>query len=208
MATFETPWPINDVEEALHIISSVRYPEVQGNYSKGLKNIIQQCLQKSPAQRPDIEALLKTPVINRRISQYLESDVFNQEFEKTVIKTQMMFYQNQLESEASASVQTEDDISREVIDRRKQQYLEDIEDLIDESSEPLGTEEEMTPVGFSSADYDLVKQRLPNIEEIESIMQSEESFMNYLKQQYGEFSESFYEQVKSLMIQEITEEQF
>ena len=66
----------------------------------------------------------------------------------------------------------------------------------------------MTPVGFSSADYDLVKQRLPNIEEIESIMQSEESFMNYLKQQYGEFSESFYEQVKSLMIQEITEEQF
>ena len=66
----------------------------------------------------------------------------------------------------------------------------------------------MTPVGFSSADYDLVKQRLPKIEEIESIMQSEESFMNYLKQQYGEFSESFYEQVKSLMIQEITEEQF
>ena len=59
-------------------------------------------------------------MINRRISQYLESDVFNQEFEKTVIKTQMMFYQNQPESEASASVQTEDDISREVIDQRKQ----------------------------------------------------------------------------------------
>ena len=68
MLALELPWDINGIDDALLKTSTVRYPEIEGNYSPALKNIIQLCLQKSPKQRPEIEALLKTPVINRRIN--------------------------------------------------------------------------------------------------------------------------------------------
>ena len=88
MTTFELPWPIENIQQALEYTTQCRYPSIQGDYSNGLKNIIQMCLQKSPGQRPTINALLKTPVLNKRIKKYLDNNQFRDEFSHTVLHNQ------------------------------------------------------------------------------------------------------------------------
>ena len=84
MATFEKPWPINSVKEAIDYTTQCAIPAIN-QYSKAITNIIEICLMKSPAQRPTINRLLKTPVINRRIPDLLNAAEYVEEFSHTVL---------------------------------------------------------------------------------------------------------------------------
>ena len=85
MAALERPWPINSINDALQFTQNCRYPPLPATYSNGLKNIVQMCMQKSPGQRPSINALLAVPVINRRIRNYLNDLDFREEFSHTIL---------------------------------------------------------------------------------------------------------------------------
>ena len=98
------------------------------------------CLQKSPAQRPSINSLLKLPVLNRRISNYLNSETLNEEFAHTVLHNQNIF-QNSLASNSNA-VQQEDDEAQEIINQRKREMIKDIE-LLDETVSDQAEEERL-----------------------------------------------------------------
>jgi NIMA (never in mitosis gene a)-related kinase 1/4/5 len=48
-------------------------------------------LQKDPARRPSVNAILKMPIIERRIGQFLEDKDFKDEFSHTLLHNQDVF---------------------------------------------------------------------------------------------------------------------
>ena len=87
MATFDRPWPIDGLPDAIEYTTQCACPQIEGA-SGQLQNLIQLCLQKSPSQRPNINSLLKTPGIYRRIGNLLNSTQFRDEFSHTVLHNQ------------------------------------------------------------------------------------------------------------------------
>lgn len=68
-----------------------KYPPLPETYSFALKNIVQMCLQKNPSQRPNINSILNMPIIQKRIKNYLQSELFKEEFSHTLLHNQNVF---------------------------------------------------------------------------------------------------------------------
>ena len=56
-----------------------------------MNNLIAALLQKDPAKRPSINTILKMPIIERRISQFLDDEDFKDEFSHTLLHNQDVF---------------------------------------------------------------------------------------------------------------------
>ena len=91
MLTLRTPWNCRDLTELGKQICNNKYPPLPESYSWPLKNIVQMCLQKNPSQRPTINAILNMPLIKKRIKNYLQDDLFKQEFSHTLLHNQNVF---------------------------------------------------------------------------------------------------------------------
>ena len=57
--------------------SSGSYPSVSSRYSLELRQLIDSCLKHYPRQRPSINSLLRTPIIQKRIQKFLSETVRN-----------------------------------------------------------------------------------------------------------------------------------
>ena len=91
MITLRPPWNCRDLTELGVQICKSKYPPLPEGYSWPLKNIVQMCLQKNPSQRPTINAILNMPLIKKRIRNYLQDDLFKQEFSHTLLHNQNVF---------------------------------------------------------------------------------------------------------------------
>ena len=91
MAALRPPWNCRDLSELGVQICQNKYPPLPEMYSWPLKNIVQMCLQKNPIQRPNINAILNMPLIQKRIKYYLQDDLFKQEFSHTLLHNQNVF---------------------------------------------------------------------------------------------------------------------
>ncbi len=72
-------------------------------------------LQKEPAKRPTINQILKVPVIEKRISQFLEDQDFKDEFSHTLLHNHDVFkaFQRRQEEDKVKKAREEEEKKRE-----------------------------------------------------------------------------------------------
>ena len=73
---------------AMKIIKG-QYSPVPGQFSRELKNLVATLLQVDPLKRPSVNEVLKFPVIQGRIQNFLSKSVKLQEFSHTVLHKQV-----------------------------------------------------------------------------------------------------------------------
>lgn len=80
---------------SIHLLSMkiVRgvYNPIPAQYSPELKNLIKQMLEIRTEMRPDVNKILKMPLIQRRIRSFLSETVVQEEFSHTVLHKQNVF---------------------------------------------------------------------------------------------------------------------
>ncbi|CAD8206242.1 unnamed protein product [Paramecium pentaurelia] len=79
--------------DSLHVLAinivKGQYKPIPANYSKDLKQLVQQMLQVDYRRRPTIQEILKMPVITNRIKSFLSETIQKQEFSHTVFHNKM-----------------------------------------------------------------------------------------------------------------------
>lgn len=75
---------------SMKIIRGV-YNPIPACYSSEIKTLIKQMLEMRPDQRPDVNKILNTPLIQRRIKSYLTETVYKHEFSHTVLHKENVF---------------------------------------------------------------------------------------------------------------------
>lgn len=66
-------------------ISKGQYSPIPSHFSRELKTLIDQMLTLDVHRRPNINQILKSPIIARRIKQFLNDDTFKDEFSHTIL---------------------------------------------------------------------------------------------------------------------------
>lgn len=61
------------------------YNPIPSTYSKDLKNLVNMMLNVDPSKRPNINEILKTPIIQTRIKNFLNEMEYNCEFSHTIL---------------------------------------------------------------------------------------------------------------------------
>lgn len=72
-------------------IISGKYSPLPSTYSPQLNQLIGMMLQRDPAARPTIHQILKVPIIEKRITRFLQADLFKEEFAHTLLHNQNVF---------------------------------------------------------------------------------------------------------------------
>jgi len=62
-----------------------KYPALPAHFSRELKDLVKQLLVVDVRKRLSITQILKQPIVSRRIKQFLNEDVFKQEFSHTIL---------------------------------------------------------------------------------------------------------------------------
>ena len=83
-------------------------------------------LQKDPARRPTINAILKMPIIERRIQQFLDDQDFRDEFSHTLLHNQDVFkaFQRRKEDDDKSVKQVEEMKKRKSEEEEKQRWVQ------------------------------------------------------------------------------------
>jgi NIMA (never in mitosis gene a)-related kinase 1/4/5 len=68
-----------------------QYAAVPSHFSKNINALLSSMLQRDPAKRPNINQLLKSPIIADRIKKLLNEDDFKDEFSHTILHNQNVF---------------------------------------------------------------------------------------------------------------------
>lgn len=83
-------------------------------------------LQKDPARRPTINAILKMPIIERRIQQFLDDQDFRDEFSHTLLHNQDVFkaFQRRKEDDDKSVKQVEEMKKKKSEEEEKQRWVQ------------------------------------------------------------------------------------
>jgi NIMA (never in mitosis gene a)-related kinase len=68
-----------------------QYAAVPSHFSKNINALLSSMLQRDPSKRPNINQLLKSPIIADRIRKLLNEDDFKDEFSHTILHNQNVF---------------------------------------------------------------------------------------------------------------------
>jgi NIMA (never in mitosis gene a)-related kinase 1/4/5 len=68
-----------------------KYTDVPAHFSKAIPNLLSSMLNKDPNKRPNINSILKFPIIQERIRMLLNEDDFKDEFSHTILHNQNVF---------------------------------------------------------------------------------------------------------------------
>jgi NIMA (never in mitosis gene a)-related kinase 1/4/5 len=104
------PFNAQSLHQLAQRIIKGQFEKIPKQYSPGLSNLIAAMLQKDPARRPSVNAILKMPIIERRIGQFLEDKDFKDEFSHTLLHNQDVFkaFARKREDEERAKKQQEE----------------------------------------------------------------------------------------------------
>lgn len=91
-----------------------------------MNQLIASMLQKDPARRPTINAILKMPIIERRIQQFLDDQDFRDEFSHTLLHNQDVFkaFQRRKEDDDKSVKQVEEMKKRKSEEEEKQRWVQ------------------------------------------------------------------------------------
>ena len=86
MMTFKMPFNANSLPMLSVKIMRGNYPPPPAVYTKDLREIVSKCLTVIPSRRPSIQEILRMPIIQNRIRNFLDEIQYNKEFSKTIAK--------------------------------------------------------------------------------------------------------------------------
>ena len=86
MMTFKMPFNANSLPMLSVKILRGNYAPPPAVYTKDLREIVSKCLLVDPKKRPTIQAILRMPIIQNRIKNFLDEIQYNKEFSKTIAK--------------------------------------------------------------------------------------------------------------------------
>ena len=86
MMTFKMPFNANSLLMLSVKIMRGNYPPPPAVYTKDLREIVSKCLTVIPSRRPSIQEILRMPIIQNRIRNFLDEIQYNKEFSKTIAK--------------------------------------------------------------------------------------------------------------------------
>ena len=86
MMTFKMPFNANSLPMLSVKIMRGNYPPPPAVYTKDLREIVSKCLTVIPSNRPSIQQILRMPIIQNRIRNFLTEIQYNKEFSKTIAK--------------------------------------------------------------------------------------------------------------------------
>ena len=88
LATLKHAFDANNMHALVLKIMRGKYPPPPSSYSAELRALITDMLNRDPAKRPNINQVLRRPVMQQRIRQFLTESVAKKEFEHTVLHNQ------------------------------------------------------------------------------------------------------------------------
>ena len=86
MMTFKMPFNANSLPQLSLKIMRGNYAPPPLVYTKDLREIVSKCLNVNPSNRPTIQAILRMPIVQNRIKNFLDEIEYNKEFSKTIAK--------------------------------------------------------------------------------------------------------------------------
>ena len=86
MMTFKMPFNASSLPMLSVKIMRGNYPPPPAVYTKDLREIVSKCLTVIPSRRPSIQEILRMPIIQNRIRNFLDEIQYNKEFSKTIAK--------------------------------------------------------------------------------------------------------------------------
>ena len=86
MMTFRMPFVANSLPMLSVKIMRGQYTPPPAIYTKDLREIVSKCLTVLPSKRPRIVDILKMPIIQNRIKNFLDEVQYNKEFSRTIQK--------------------------------------------------------------------------------------------------------------------------
>ena len=118
------PFNATSLHQLAQRIIKGQFDKIPKQYSAAMNNLIAALLQKDPTKRPSINTILKMPIIERRISQFLDDEDFKDEFSHTLLHNQDVFkaFAQKKDSEEKARKQMEEQArKREEEKQRKEE---------------------------------------------------------------------------------------
>ena len=86
MMTFKMPFNANSLPMLSVKILRGNYTPPPAVYTKDLREIVTKCLLVDPKKRPTIQEILRMPIIQNRIKNFLDEIQYNKEFSRTIAK--------------------------------------------------------------------------------------------------------------------------
>ena len=86
MLTFKMPFNASSLPMLSVKIMRGNYTPVPTTYTKDIREIVTKCLNIEPYKRPNVNDILKLPIIKNRILNFLSEVQYNKEFSKTIAK--------------------------------------------------------------------------------------------------------------------------
>ena len=86
MMTFKMPFNANSLPMLSVKIMKGNYTPPPSIYTKDLREIVSKCLMLNPSDRPTIQEILRMPIVQNRIKNFLNEIEYNKEFSKTIAK--------------------------------------------------------------------------------------------------------------------------
>ena len=86
MMTFKMPFEANTLPMLSMKIMRGNYTPPSSMYTKDLREIVSKCLLVDPSRRPSIREILKMPILQNRIKNFLTEVEYKKEFTKTITK--------------------------------------------------------------------------------------------------------------------------
>lgn len=91
MCALQPPFNAQSLHQLAQKIIQGQYAPVPSHFSKNINALLSSMLQRDPAKRPNINQLLKSPIISDRIKKLLNEDDFKDEFSHTILHNQNVF---------------------------------------------------------------------------------------------------------------------
>lgn len=91
MCTLRPPFDANSLHELASKILKGKYPPIPKHYSENLQTLVKTLLNIEPRRRPNVNQILKFPLISEKIPSFLDDSVFKDEFSHTIIHNKKFF---------------------------------------------------------------------------------------------------------------------
>jgi len=91
MCALQPPFNAQSLHQLATKIIQGKYASVPGHFSQSISNLLEAMLNKDPNKRPNVNQILKYPVIAERIKKLLNEEDFKDEFSHTILHNQNVF---------------------------------------------------------------------------------------------------------------------
>lgn len=77
----------------MKISNCKKVPRISTKYSQDLQDLVDEILWVNPSRRPNINQILKKPLLKNKVKQFLDDEDYQQEFSHTILHNQYLFEQ-------------------------------------------------------------------------------------------------------------------